>query len=139
MKRITLLLTAIFIASVSFAQVSKKEALERNIKSVAEWETKLKTRKARPIQESYTKYDQNGNIIESMERDNSGKVTLHEKYTYDDAGNKTIEIQMYADGSVKKKHVYTYDSKNLRISRTSYNSDGKIIAEKKYIYEYYKN
>lgn len=138
MKRIILLFIVVLIGSASFAQVSKKEAQEKKIKSVAEWETNLRTRKPKPVQESFTKYDQTGNILEIIERNNSGDVTLHEKYTFNEQGNKTIEIQLNADGSIKKRHVYTYDN-NLRTTRKTYNSDGELIAEKKYIYELYKN
>ncbi len=136
MKRFIILIIIALMGISSFAQVSKKEAQEKKIKSVAEWETNLKNRKAKPIQESYTKYDQGGNILDLIERDNNGEVTLYEKYEYDVSGNKTIELQLNPDGSVNKKHMYIYD-KNLRIGRKTYNSNDQLIAEKKYIYEFY--
>lgn len=119
------------------AQLSKKEATENKVKSVSEWETDLRTRKPKAIQESFTKYDPEGNLIEILERDNAGEITLHEKYEYDLNGNKIVEIQLDIDGLVKKKHVYTYEN-HLRVARKTYNKDGDLIGEKKYIYEYYK-
>lgn len=130
--------TLLILGSIGVsAQVSKKEALEHKIKSVSEWETDLRDRKPKPIQESFTRYDQMGNILEVVERNNEGVVTLHERYEYDKDGNKTVEYQLDEEGAVKKKHVYTY-SNQLRISRKTYNGSDKLIAEKKYIYEFHK-
>ncbi len=137
MKNIVLLLTIVLSCSSAFTQVSKKEALEKKIKSVAEWETNLRGRKSKPVQESYTKYNQNGKVLEKIERNNSGELTLHEKYEYDKAGNKTTEIQLNPNGTINKRHVYSYDN-NLRIARKTYNAKGKLVAEKMYIYEFHK-
>ncbi|MCK5820778.1 MAG: hypothetical protein KAH17_02785 [Bacteroidales bacterium] len=137
MKQLILLLSIILSCSSAFAQVSKKEALEKKIKSVAEWETNVRGRKSKPVQESFTKYNEAGKTLEIIERNNSGEVTLHEKYEYDEAGNKTTEIQMNSHGAVVKKHVYSYEN-NLRTSRKTYGPNGKLIAEKMYIYEFFK-
>lgn len=127
----------ILSCSSVFAQVSKKEALEKNIKSVSEWETNLRSRKSKPVQESYTEFNQAGKIIETIERNNSGEITLHEKYEYDEVGNKIQEIQLNSNGSINKKHVYIYDQ-NLRTARKTYGPSGKLIAEKMYIYKFHK-
>jgi len=134
------ILLAIFIlsASSSFAQLSKKEVIEHKVKSVAEWETDLRSRKSKPIQESYTKYDAKGRVLELIERDNEGLIKLHESYEYDANGNKTLEIQYQPDGSIKRKHVYKYVN-GLRTERLSYDKRGNLITEKKYIYEFQEN
>ena len=136
MKKLSLLLLVSFVCLSLSAQISKKEAVEKKIMSVEEWETDLETRKPKPIQESLTKYDPNGNLVEIIERDNVGEITLHEKYEFDAKGNKISEIRFNASGVIKKKHVYTYDG-NLRVLRKTYNSEGKLIAEKKYIYKFF--
>lgn len=137
MRKALLLLLFALSGSLAFSQISKKEAQENKILSVSEWETDLKTRKAKPVQESYTKFDLAGNVVEVMERNNLGELTLHEKYEYDAAGNKTVEIQLEPDGSIKKRHVYSYEN-NLRKDRKTYNAAGQLIAEKKYVYEFHK-
>jgi len=137
MKKLILLFSILLTCSSAFAQISKKEALEKSIKSVSEWETNLRGRKSKPVQESYSEYDQAGRMLEIIERNNSGEVTLHEKYEFDEAGNKTTEIQFNPNGSVNKKHVYIYDQ-NLRTARKTYDPNGKLIAEKMYIYEFHK-
>ena len=136
MKKLSLLLLVSFVCLSLSAQISKKEAVEKKIMSVEEWETDLETRKPKPIQESLTKYDPNGKLVEIIERDNVGEITLHEKYEFDAKGNKISEIRFNASGVIKKKHVYTYDG-NLRVLRKTYNSEGKLIAEKKYIYKFF--
>ena len=110
--------------------------MEKKIKSVEEWETNLKTRKPKPIQESFTQYDINGNLIEIIEKNNVGDITKHEKYQFDTKGNKITETQFNANGGVKKKHVYSYEE-DLRVIRKTYDSEGKLIAEKKYIYTFF--
>jgi len=127
MKKLILLFSILLACSSAFAQISKKEALEKSIKSVSEWETNLRGRKSKPVQESYSEYNQAGRMLEIIER----------KYEYDEAGNKTTEIQLNPNGSVNKKHVYIYDQ-NLRTARNTYDPNGKLIAEKMYIYEFHK-
>lgn len=127
----------ILSCSSVFAQMSKKEALEKNIKSVAEWETNLRSRKSKPVQESFIEFNQAGKITEIIERNNSGEITLHEKYEYNEVGNKILEIQLNSNGSINKKHVYIYDQ-NLRTARKTYGPSGKLIAEKMYIYKFHK-
>ena len=132
----TILLTLIMLSGLScFAQISKKQAIEHNIKSVAEWETNLKSRKSKPIQESFTKYDKKGHLLEIIERDNNGIITLHETYEYNDVGKKITEIQYEPTGSVKKRHVYKYVN-GLRTERLTYDKRNNLIAKKKYIYEF---
>jgi len=137
MKQLILLLSIALSCSSSFAQMSKKAVLEKNIKSVSEWETNLRSRKSKPVQESYTEYNQAGKMVEIIERNNSGEVTLHEKYEYNEAGNKILELQLNSNGSLSKKHVYIYEN-NLRTARKTYGPSGKLIAEKMYIYTFNK-
>ncbi len=136
MKQVVILLTLVFIGSAAFGQLSKKEALENKIKSVAEWETDLRSKRNKPVQESFSRYDVNGKLIEIVERNNDGIITLHEKYTYNEAGNKATETQYEPDGKVNKKHVYTYVN-GLRTARKTYDRKDKLIGEKKYIYEFH--
>jgi len=135
MKKNLFLALLLIAGTSSFAQLSKKEALAHNVKSMAEWETNLKTRKSKPIEESFTKYDINGHLIEIIERDNEGIVTLHEAYKYNSEGKKVEEVQYEPKGTVKKKHVYRYVN-GLRAERLTYDKRGKLIAQKKYIYEF---
>jgi len=137
MKKVLLILLVSFVSLSLSAQISKKEAVANKVQSIEELETDLRVRKPKPIQESLTKYDVNGNLLEIIERDNVGEITLHEKYEYDSKGNKIIEIQYNDSGVVKKKHVYTYEG-DLRVLRKTYNSDGKLITEKKYIYKFFE-
>ncbi len=95
----------------------------------------MRSKRNKPIQESFTRYDLQGNTLETIERDNDGLITLHESYEYDAAGNKTVETQFDTDGSIKKKHVYSYFN-GLRSKRMTYDRKGNLIGEKKYIYEF---
>jgi hypothetical protein len=116
--------------------LTKKEASQSRIKSVSEYETTAQNPRAKPLLETFTKYDATGNLLEIIERDNTGYVTLHESYEYGADGLKTVEIQYEPDGKVKKKHVYKY-SNGLRSERLTYDRGGKLIATKKYEYEFY--
>jgi len=116
--------------------LTKKEAAQANVKSVSEWETNVTDKKAKPMLETKCTYDKAGNLLEIIEYDNSGFVTLHESYEYNAEGLKTVEIQYEPNGSVKKKHVYKYTG-NLRTERMTYDKKGTLIGQKKYEYEFH--
>ena len=127
----------VMITLPAAAQLSTKEARDKKIKSVSEWETDLRERKPEAILETYAVYDVNGNLLEIQEKDGEGLITLHEKYSYDASNNKLTEEQYDENGELRKKHVYTYKD-GLKTSRKTYNSKGVLIGEKKYVYEYHK-
>jgi len=118
-------------------QLSKKEIRSRKILSVTESETDLRVRNPKAVQESYKKYNRQGEIIEIIERDNKGIITLHESYDYDTDGHKTVEIQYLPNGKIKKRHIYKYEN-GLRTERLTYDARNRLIGRKKYIYEYNK-
>ena len=136
--RIPAILIFLLLPLFSFSQqFSKKEAKESSINTVSEWETDLRERRPRQVLEAKETYDKNGNLIEILEADNAGLITLHESYEYDSAGNKIIEIQYEPNGTIRKKHVYTYTN-NLRIERNTFDRNGNKIGQKKYIYEFFE-
>lgn len=138
MKSLSIQICFLFLLALpAAAQLSQKEARDKKVKSVSEWETDLRERKPEAILETYAAYDQDGNLLEIKERDGEGVITKHEKYTYDQAGNKLTEEQYDEDGDLKKKHVYTYKD-GLKVSRRTYSSKGELIGEKKYVYEFHK-
>jgi len=126
-----------FTLGVQGQQLSKKEIRSLKILSVTGSETDLRERHPKTIQESYQKYNRQGKIVEIIERDNNGVITLHESYDYDTDGNKTVEIQYLPNGKIKKKHIYKYEN-GLRTERLTYDARNRLIGQKKYIYEYYK-
>lgn len=139
MKNLLILSTLLLAVtwSIEAQSVNKKEAKKKQIKSVSEWETDLRTRKAKDILESYVKYNQDGEVLEIIERNNDGEVTLHEKYEYDKDGNKITEFQYDSEGELKKKHVYKYVD-GLRTERATFDYKGRQIGKKRYVYEFYE-
>jgi hypothetical protein len=137
MKRLMIIFILAMLPAVLPAQaLTRKEASQAKIKSVSEYETTAQNPRAKPLLESYTKYDAAGNLLEIIERDNTGYVTLHESYEYNPDGLKVIEIQYEPDGKIKKKHQYKYVN-GLRSERLTYDRTGKLIATKKYEYEFF--
>ncbi len=115
-------------------ELSKKEASKANVKSVSIYETNVSDKKAKPVLESLNRFDEAGNLLEILEKDKNGVVTLHESYAYNSDGQKSVEIQYEPDGKVKKKNVFKY-SDGLRSERLTYDKNGKLISQRKYVYE----
>jgi len=137
MKKLTIIISLVLMPFLLNAQaLTRKEASQSKIKSVSEYETSAQNPRAKPLLETYTKYDASGNLLEIIERDNTGYVTLHESYEFNAEGLKTVEIQYEPDGKIKKKHLYKYTN-GLRSERLTYDRNGKLIATKKYEYEFY--
>lgn len=138
MKKNILYLILISLISLPVsAQMSEKQAKAHKVKSISEWETDLRERRPEAVLETYARFDEDGRILEIQERDGSGVITLHEKYTYDADGNKITEEQYDERGNLKKRHVYAFQN-GLRVSRKTYDERGDLIGEKKYVYEFYK-
>jgi uncharacterized protein RhaS with RHS repeats len=139
MKHLTLLIpVALLLNTLTVsAQQSEQDLIRQNkIKSVSELETDLRVRKAAPVEKKLAQYDAAGNLVEIIERDDSGLVLLHESYEYNELGQKTVEIQYEPNGNVRKKHVYKFVN-NLRTERMTYDKNGKLIGQKKYVYEFH--
>jgi len=131
-----LLLLAFMPLALNAQTLTRKEAAQSNVKSVSEWETNVLDKKAKPMLETRCTYDKNGNLLEIIEYDNSGFVTLHESYEYNADGQKTVEIQYEPNGSVKKRHEYKYNGL-IRTERLTYDKKGTLIGKKKYEYEFH--
>jgi YD repeat-containing protein len=129
-------LVCLFPIGLGGQTLSKKEASKEGLKSVAVWQTNLSDGKTKPLLESLSRYDTDGNLIEITERDNSGMVTLHETYEYNEDGLKTVETHYGKDSKIQKKHVYKY-SNGLRTERLTYDKTGTLISQYKYVYEFH--
>lgn len=100
--------------------------------------------KGKEIGKIINKYDDQGNIIESIEYDNEGNVK--EKYFYIFNGKLLIEKTKYVLGNFMYKEYYSYDSKgnlveikkeqpkgNIFVSNTyEYDKDGNLVEEQWY-------
>jgi len=133
----TLVLCCLIPGGLFSQALTRKEANQAAVKSISEYETSTLERKAKPVLESFTRYDEAGNLLEIIERDNSGTVILHESYEFNADGQKTSEIQYEPDGKIKKKHVYKYVN-GLRAERLTYDKNGTLITQKKYVYEFHQ-
>jgi hypothetical protein len=118
-------------------ELSRKEASKAKVKSVSVFETNVSDKKAKPILESMNRYDESGNLLEILEKDKNGVVTLHESYEYNSEGQKSVEIQYEPDGKIKKKNVFKY-SDGLRSERQTFDKNGALISQRKYVYEFNK-
>src|SRR5438045_3440377 len=117
MKARVLSLTLCFLFSVfsaAFAQSSKKAVKKNKIKSVAVTRTVIKDGKEITLKESFDKYDDHGNNIESIEYDDNGEVKKHESNVYNKNNDKTENIDYLSDGKMKKKKVIKYDAANKK-------------------------
>jgi hypothetical protein len=156
--RLTLLL--LFITGYGFTQ-SKKEVKKYDIVSVTETITEVVDGKEITRNDSFKKFDKDGNVLEEIKYDNYGKVEerivsifdrfdnktqeirfdaanrqiKRETYKYDDTGEKTEEVEYNAKNTLVTRAVFVTDRRGLKSEKKVYDSKGKLIQTKKYRYD----
>jgi len=113
----------------------KKAVLEKHIRSVTVYNEDYEKNNGRQVKDSYTRYDDDGNVVEEIEYDEYGKEKKHELYEYDAEGNKIKETHLTPKGTKALVIEYKYEN-GLKKEKIVYNGSGKMILRKKYIYEY---
>ena len=114
-----------------------KKAVANKLKSVTVQEQKYEKGVAgKAMIESYTLYDQAGNIIEEIQY-KEGKVDKHLTFKYDAANHKIQEIELDPSGKKIKITEYKYNSNGLRTEKIVYNGNNQVISKKTYKYEVY--
>lgn len=83
-----------------------------------------------------SKYDSDGNEIEQLEYDGSGKLVQKMQFSYNSKGDKTLEVTYDGDGKLTKKTVYTFDSKGLRVEKKDYDASNNLMSVRKYQYQF---
>lgn len=136
-KKHIVLIAFCFIAFSSFSQ-STKEIAADNIKSITVMSSDEKTGIETYHKESFTTYDQNGNVLEDVNFNSDGSIKDHTKYTYTSDGKKLTQTEYTPDGKVSKTETYTYDAKGNKLSKVVTDGAGKTKSKKKYVYQYYE-
>lgn len=113
----------------------KKTVIEKQIRAVTVYNEDYEKNNGRPVKDSYTRYDEQGNVLEEIEYDEYGKERKHVLYEYDSEGNKTKETNLTPKGTKASVIEYKYEN-GLRKEKIVYNSSGKIVLRKKYVYEF---
>lgn len=127
----------LLIVITSSAQAQKKnEVKENKILAITEFKQDVEKKGAR-IKDNYTLYDVNGNILEEIEYDSSGKIKTHMKYQYDSNSNKLKEIEINPEGKIVKTTEYKYNN-NLKVEKNIYDGSGKLKNKRTYQYEFQK-
>lgn len=128
----------ILILVTATLSAQKKNTIQsNNIKSITEYKQDTDKNNGAKVRESYTLYDDAGNILEEINYDSAGKVKTHMKYLYDAANNKIKETELTPDGKVSKVTEYKYNG-NLRTEKNVYDAVGKLKSKRIYQYEFKK-
>ena len=158
--RVHLTILLLLIACLGFAQ-SKKEIKKYDIIAVTETITEVVDGKEITRNDSYKKFDKDGNVLEEVKYDKYGKLeerivriferfdnktkeitfdatnrqTKRETYKYDETGEKTEEIEYNSKNSLVTRSVFVTDRRGLKSEKKVYDSKGKLIQTKKYRYD----
>ncbi|HOK51912.1 MAG: hypothetical protein WHT29_01665 [Bacteroidales bacterium] len=124
-----------FSFSAIYAQ-KKKTVQEKHIKSVIVYNEDYEKNNGRQVKDSYTRFDEEGNVLEEIEYDEYGKEKKHVLYEYDKDGNKIKETNLTPKGNKASVIEYRYEN-GLKKEKIVYNGSGKVILKKKYVYEYH--
>jgi|AntAceMinimDraft_16_1070373.scaffolds.fasta_scaffold92479_1 hypothetical protein len=129
------LITLLLITGFNINAQSKAKIKSQKIKLVTVWESRYKTSNAKEHKESVSKFDQNGNLVDVITYDNTGKFKEHISYKYNKNNKKTNETYYDTKGNVIKIIKYTYNEKNLKTEKKVYDGNNKLKSKKRYIYE----
>jgi hypothetical protein len=154
-----LIILLLFIACQVYSQ-GKKTIKNNKVNSI----TVTEIAADKPINDSKTVYDANGEVVEKIEYTKEGvwrrtvKYKLNylgdviEEFEYDEknnlltqtiikynaAGNKKEEFVYDPTKKLIEKHVYVYNAKGLKIERKTFDAEGKLLSTKKFVYTYRK-
>ena len=155
-----LIIFLLFSVSV-FAQ-GKKDIRKNGVKTLSEMVINYQDGNEITHQDSYQKFDKNGNIVDETEFDKAGKIKKRIVTKYDNLGDKLEETTLGENGKqierlaykynsdsekteewlyndkneLTQKSIYTFNNKGLRTEKKTYDAKGQLIQLKKYIYEY---
>lgn len=150
MKRLSLLVVAMLLATASFAQVKKSPAPKRagwdlnvglygDVRAVivTDYEIEEYFGEYTPIVTEECRYifDESGNVATIQIKSQYSEYSL--EYEYDSAGRK-ISMSNFdglgESGNLRHKIIYKYDSIGNVVEEIRYNANGK--AEERYFYKY---
>ena len=156
--RLTILFVS--IAGLGFAQ-SKKEVKKYDILAVTETITEVVDGKEVTRNDSYKKFDKDGNVLEEVNYDKTGKLkerivrifdrfdnktqeitfdaanrqAKRETYKYNELGEKTEEMEFNDKNVLMTLSVFITDRRGLKTEKKVYDSKGKLVQTKKYRYD----
>lgn len=157
-----ILLLFMLLFTLPLLAQKKKEIKKLHIKSIKSTINKVVNGKEITLNDSYERYNKNGNKIEEIiydnnglfikkrateynaddepvletEFDSKGNVTEKTVINYNANGEKTSETVSDGNGKLHHKSIYVYDKNGLKTERKSNNATGGFISVKKFIYEY---
>jgi len=132
----SILVIAFMISFLNSSSVfAQEKSKEQKVRSLIVTEEKLDEKPVRNLRESETRYDQNGNIIETIGY-KDGKVDTHFKYEYDAENNKIKEIEYDKSGEIDKVSKYVYKN-GLRIEKSVFDKKGNLLLKKTYQYTFF--
>lgn len=114
------------------AGAQKKADSKPRILSLVVLEEKYDQVVRKPLKESETYYDEDGNVTEEITY-KQGKINKHFRYQYDDKGNKIREEEYDPSGKLIEYSVYTFEN-GLRVEKTVYEPNDKPKSRKVYQY-----
>lgn len=133
MRIASLLFIMCFVFGAINAQ-SKDLIKENNIKSTTVTEYDYTTGKESKKLISYEKFNDRGQVVESIDYDKAGKQKERVEFDYNE--NKDCIEERYFDSNNKLEKVYKYTYKGeLKQSKEKYDAKNKLIWKKVYSYE----
>ncbi|MEO5675123.1 MAG: hypothetical protein ABIQ74_10795 [Chitinophagales bacterium] len=139
---------------------SKSEIKDRKIKSVTTSTFDIRKGDS-TFKKNLSRYDRQGNVIESIDYDPHGNIKDHEQFQYNSHGDEVLYIQLSSDqkvmrkiesrynkwnnltekittdegGNLSEKIELTYNPSSDPVLESTYDRDGKIIRHTEYIYD----
>ncbi len=134
--RIILMVAMFGLLAMPVMAQKKKKAMMNKIESTTVMIEDYEKNNGRSVKESYTRFNESGDVLEEIEYDEYGKEKKHIIYEYDIDGNKIKETYLNPKGLKEKVIEYKYED-GLKTEKLVYDSKGKLKSKKKYIYTFH--
>ncbi|MEP7127241.1 MAG: hypothetical protein ABI729_00175 [Chitinophagales bacterium] len=127
-RSIFVIIFLLFFNSLPIFSQTKKEIKSRGINAVTvnTFDARKKDTTGR---KSFTRYDQRGNVVESIEYDVNGNTKSHEQFEYNRQDQETTFRTIDTNGKVLKTIFTSYDKWNHVAEKSTTDSVGSTIEK----------
>lgn len=109
---------------------SKKDIKNNKVKSI----TEVIVKGDKTYNDTFQSFNKNGNVLEEIKYDNSGKIKERVTYKYNKSNKKSEQITFDASGNQKGKETYKYNADEEKNEESIYDGNNKLISRSVYTY-----
>lgn len=104
---------------------SKKDIKSNKVKSV----TEVIVKGDKTYNDAFQSFNKNGNTLEEINYDNTGKIKERITYKYNNSNKKSEQITYDSSGKQKERETYKYNADDEKVEENLYNGNNILISK----------